>query len=131
MSRRGGPPFIHLTFASHQLSERAKTTINGPMRRRMEAYGFNDGAVRATWAWSPPDSAPEDLREQDWTLSQLHFDVLNPAIPPPIYSDTWASSYRPQMRHASWSWDSTYCPEEIYQIYRSLVEAADDEDSPQ
>ena len=44
------------------------------------------------------DSAPEDLREQDWTMRQLHsFDAHknhDPAIPPPIYPTTWSSWYR-------------------------------------
>ena len=95
MNRRGGPSFIHLTFATHQLAERAKTIINGPMRKSIEAYGMDYAAVRATLARSPPDSAPEDLREQDWTMWQFHsFDAhkihdpamtrpsLRPLIPP-------------------------------------------------
>ena len=104
---------MHVTFASHQLAERAKTTING-RRHQMEAFGYNDGAVRATWARSPPESAPEDLREQDWSMWQLHsFDVHtnhDPAIPPLIYPDTWANWYRTHYglaSNASWSFDST------------------------
>ena len=109
MNRRGGPLFMHLTFASHKVAERAKTTINGPMRRRMDAYGNNDGAVMATWARSPPVSGPEDLREQDWSMWQLHCFYVDknhgPAIPPPIYPDTWASWCRSQYglaSNASW-----------------------------
>ena len=30
MNRRGGLPFIHLTFALHQLAEGDNTTVNGP-----------------------------------------------------------------------------------------------------
>ena len=137
MNRRGGPPFIHFIFATHQLAEGAKTVINGHMRRSMEEYGVDDGAVRATWARSPPDSVPEDLREQVWTMWQLHsFDAHknhDPAIPPPTYPTTWGSWYRANYRqasNASLSYNSAYCPDDVYQICLNLIEAAEEEDEP-
>ena len=63
----------------------------------MGEFGEDDKAVRATWARSPPASAPEGLREQAWTMWQMHsFDDHkdhDPSIPSPTYPTTWASWY--------------------------------------
>ena len=97
----------------------------------MGEFGEDDKAVRATWARSPLDSAPEDLREQAWIMWQLHsFDDHkdhDPSIPLPTYPTTWASWYRLNYRqesNASWNFNSSSCPDDVYQVYRSLAEAA-------
>ena len=51
--------------------------------------------------------------------------------PPPTYPITWASWYRANDRqesNASWNYNSAYCPDGIYQIYRSFIEAAEEDD---
>ena len=118
MNQRGGAPFIHLIFESHQHAKRAKHTINVPLRTDMGEFGGDDKALRATWARSPPASAPYDMREHSWSLWQLHsFDVHKdhvPTIPPPTLPDTWAKWYRDnyhQESNVSWNYDSTACPD--------------------
>ena len=42
MNQRGGAPFIHVTFETHQHAKRAKRTIDNPLREAMGQYGGED-----------------------------------------------------------------------------------------
>ena len=87
MNQRGGPPFLHVGFETHQYAVKAKHTINVDLRDDMRLYGGEDKSLRATWARAPPASAPHHMRETSWTTWQLHsFDGHKdhqPHIPPP------------------------------------------------
>ena len=138
MNRRGGAPFIHQIFESHQLAQRAKHTINVPLRPSLGEFGGSDKALRATWARSPPASAPDDMREHSWSLWQLHsFDVHKDhvpttTVPPPTYPATWAAWYRDKYQQESnvtCICESTACPDEINREYRRQLEGNTEEDA--
>ena len=83
----------------------------------------------------PPASAPEDLREQAWTLWQLHsFDDNkdhDPTFPSSTFPTTWASWYRGKYRQESnvtWNFESSACPDDIYRLYRSQLADDPEED---
>ena len=50
MNQRGGPPFLHVGFETHQYAVKAKHTINEYLRPDMAQYGGEDKSLRATWA---------------------------------------------------------------------------------
>ena len=135
VNRRGDGPFIHLMFATHQLAQQATHTINKNTRISLWEFGGNDKSLRATWARPPPAAAPEDLREQAWTLWQLHsFDDHkdhDPTIPPPTFPTTWSSWYRDMYRPESTvalNVESSACPDDIYRLYRSQLAGNAEED---
>ena len=96
----------------------------------------SDKSLRATWARSPPASAPDDMREDAWTLWQLHgFDDHKdhlPTISPQTYPDTWATWHREKYRQESTvtrNFDSTACPDACYREHRRQLEGNTEEDS--
>ena len=121
MNQRGGLPFLHVGFETHQYAVRAKHTINVGLRDDMRLYGGEDKSVRATWACAPPASAPHHMRGTSWTTRQLHsFDGHEdhqPHIPPPTHPETWANWYWTNSKKHStvaWRYDSSACPEHIH-----------------
>ena len=133
MNQRGGPPFLHVAFETHQHARRAKRTINNSLRDAMAQYGGEDKSLRATWARSPPASAPHRMRENSWTTWQLHsFDAHKdhlPHIAPPTFPDTWAQWYRDNYRQHStvaWRYDSTACPDDVYREYIRMLQGNTD-----
>ena len=71
----------------------------------MAQYGGEDKSLRATWARSPPASAPLHMLENSWTTWQLHsFDAHKdhlPHIPPLTFTDIWVQWYRDNYRQHS------------------------------
>ena len=141
MNQRGGPPFLHIGFASHQYAIKGKNHINNTLRFDMRLYGGEDRALRAMWSRAPPLSAPLQITEQGWSMWQLYsFDGHTdhaPHILPPIHPATWAGWYWDNYKQHStawWNYESSQCPPDIYAEYLSLYlqeEQAPTEDSAQ
>ena len=141
MCQRGGPPFLHLSVATHQLAVNGKHYINDTVRTDLRHYGGEDKSLRATWSRAPPTSAPPHLTEQAWTMWQLFsFDGHRnhrPNIPPPTHPATWATWYLANYNihsSASWMYESAFCPPDIFAEYmrnRLQVEQDPAEDSAQ
>ena len=92
MNQRGGPPFLHVGFETHQYAVRAKHTINVDLRPDMRLYGGEDKALRATWARAPPASAPHHMRETFWTTLTTT-QLRRPQRPPATHPTTHISRH--------------------------------------
>ena len=66
------------------MAQQAKKTISGKTRTRMGEFGDNDKSLRATWARSPPASAPEHLREQQLPTVLMSTKTMTPLFLPPL-----------------------------------------------